>query len=109
MISSTSGTQAPATASAERYKPEPSPPGNGRPSFSELEQAIDNATLWLVTAKTPDERRGAWNVLRELVSQRSAERVHEMEVAQGLADRALDRIDATRIHNGQTVDEFLRK
>ena len=74
-----------------------------------LEQSIDATALWLATAKTPQERRGAWNVLRELVSQRSAERIREMEKVQGLVDKALDRIDATRIHQGLTVDEFLAK
>ena len=75
----------------------------------DLESAIDTATLRLATAATPELRREAWSKLQSLVSQRTPERVLEMEIAQGLADRALDRIDATRIHDGQTLEQFAKK
>jgi len=49
-----------------------------------LEQSIDAAALWLATATTVEERRGAWNVLQELVKQRKQDRVEAMEREQGL-------------------------
>jgi uncharacterized protein YifN (PemK superfamily) len=74
---------------------------------SSLEQSIDHYAMVLATAATPEARRAAWDVLCELIHQRSPERVREMEEAQGLIDKAFDRIDATRIHQRLTVDEFL--
>lgn len=49
-----------------------------------LEQSIDAAALWLATAPTVEQRRGAWNVLTKLVKLRSKERVDAMELEQGL-------------------------
>jgi hypothetical protein len=76
---------------------------------SSLEQSIDHYAMVLATSPTPEGRRAAWNVLCELIRKRSPERVRDMEEAQGLLDTALDRIDATRIHQRLTVDEFLPK
>lgn len=76
---------------------------------SSLEQSIDHYAMVLATSPTPEGRRAAWSVLCELIHQRSPERVRDMEEAQGLLDKAFDRIDATRIHQRLTVDEFLSK
>jgi hypothetical protein len=76
---------------------------------SSLEQSIDHYAMVLATSPTPEGRRAAWSVLCELIHQRSPERVRDMEEAQGLLDTAFDRIDATRIHQRLTVDEFLAK
>ena len=51
----------------------------------QLEQSIDAAALWLATAKTREQRVSACRVLEALVKARSAERVRQMELEQGLA------------------------
>lgn len=55
------------------------------PPDIDLERRIDVAALMLHTAPTPDERRAAWAVLKDLVAQRSPQRVAEMEAERGLA------------------------
>lgn len=49
-----------------------------------LEQAIDSAALWLMTAQTKGDRVAAWGALQNLCSRRSQERVREMEIERGL-------------------------
>lgn len=54
------------------------------PPDAALEGEINTAALRLATAPTPRERRDAWNTLCELHTQRSDERVRQMECEQGL-------------------------
>ena len=49
-----------------------------------LEAAIEIATLTLVTAQTPADRRKAWADLQRLTQQRSARQVEKMEREKGL-------------------------
>ena len=44
-----------------------------------LERSIEIASLEFHCAQTPDERRTAWERMRSLISQRSPERVREIE------------------------------
>jgi hypothetical protein len=50
----------------------------------DLESQIDWNAHLLRTAKTPDERRAAWERLKHLVEMRTPERVEQMERARGL-------------------------
>lgn len=49
-----------------------------------LEESIDFQALLLHTAETPEARRNAWDELLRLRTLRSADRIEEMERAQGL-------------------------
>lgn len=51
---------------------------------SPLEESIDFQALLLHTAETPEARRHAWDELLRLRSMRTADRIEEMERAQGL-------------------------
>ena len=51
----------------------------------DLESRIDFAALRLATVETPAERRAVWAQLRDLITQRTPERVREMERELGLA------------------------
>lgn len=55
-----------------------------KPLDVELEAQIDQAWFTCATAKDPEERRRAFDRMRELVAKRSPERVAEMERARGL-------------------------
>jgi hypothetical protein len=50
----------------------------------DLESQIDWQAHQLHTAKTPDERRVAWDRLKRLHSLRTPEHVEQMELARGL-------------------------
>lgn len=50
----------------------------------DLESQIDWNAHQLATALTPEERRTAWDRLRQLHALRTKERVESMEVAAGL-------------------------
>lgn len=52
-----------------------------------LERSIEIASLEFHCAQTPDERRTAWERMRSLISQRSPERVREMEIKKGLREK----------------------
>ena len=54
------------------------------PADSDLEARIANAALRLCTATTPKARREAWDTLRTLHGQRSADQVRRMERERGL-------------------------
>jgi len=49
------------------------------PKDQRLERSIEIASLEMHCAQTPDERRTAWERMRSLISQRSPERVRELE------------------------------
>jgi len=49
-----------------------------------LEIAIDQAALKLHTAQTRAARVSAWDELKRLQAQRSAQQIEKMELAQGL-------------------------
>ena len=49
------------------------------PKDQRLERSIEVASLEFHCAQTPDERRTAWERMRSLISQRSPERVRELE------------------------------
>jgi hypothetical protein len=50
----------------------------------DLESQIDWNAHMLATAKTPDERKSAWDRLKTLHAMRTKEKVESMEVAAGL-------------------------
>jgi hypothetical protein len=50
----------------------------------DLESQIDWQATLLRTAKTPDERRVAWDRLKHLVAMRTPETVEKMERSRGL-------------------------
>ena len=54
------------------------------PTDAALEAEIEFTALRLQTAKTPNERRAAWNALCQLHEQRSEDRVRQMERERGL-------------------------
>jgi len=54
------------------------------PKDQRLERSIQIASLEAYAAQTPEERRTAWERMRSLISQRSPERVREMEEKKGL-------------------------
>ena len=54
------------------------------PKDQRLERSIEVASLEFHCAQTPDERRTAWERMRSLISQRSPERVREIEERKGL-------------------------
>ena len=51
-----------------------------------LERSIQIASLEAYAAQSPEERRTAWERMRNLIAQRSPERVREMEERKGLRD-----------------------
>ena len=54
------------------------------PKDRRLEVSIEITSLEALGAKTPEERRSAWERLRRLIAQRSPERVREIEERKGL-------------------------
>ncbi len=52
-----------------------------------LERSIQIASLEAYSAKSPEERRTAWERMRSLIAQRSPERVREMEIEKGLREK----------------------
>lgn len=58
------------------------------PRDRRLERSIEIAGLECHCAQSPEERRKAWERMRQLIAQRSPERVREMEIEQGLRPRA---------------------
>ena len=56
------------------------------PKDRRLERSIEVASLEFHCARTAEERRSAWERMRNLIAQRSPERVREMEEKKGLRD-----------------------
>ena len=56
------------------------------PKDQRLERSISIASMEAYAAKTPEERRTAWERMRSLIAQRSPERVREMEIQKGLRE-----------------------
>lgn len=54
------------------------------PKDRRLERSIEVASLEFHCAQTSDERRSAWERMRNLIAQRSPDRVREMEEKKGL-------------------------
>ena len=54
------------------------------PKDRRLERSIEIASLAFHCAQTSEERRSAWERMRNLIAQRSPERVREMEEKKGL-------------------------
>ena len=54
------------------------------PKDQRLERSIEVASLEFHCAQTSEERRTAWERMRSLISQRSPERVREIEEKKGL-------------------------
>ena len=52
-----------------------------------LERSIQIASLEAYAAQSPEERRTAWERMRNLIAQRSPERVREMEIKKGLREK----------------------
>lgn len=50
----------------------------------DLESQIDWNLMQLRTARTPDERRAAWERVKKLIEMRTPETVESMEQARGL-------------------------
>jgi hypothetical protein len=48
-------------------------------SDEELERRIDHQALLLKTVPTPEERRTAWETLKQLIAQRSPAQIERME------------------------------
>jgi len=54
------------------------------PKDRRLERSIQIASLEAYASQSPEERRTAWERMRNLIAQRSPERVREMEEKKGL-------------------------
>ena len=57
------------------------------PKDQRLERSIEVASLEFHCARTAEERRSAWERMRNLIAQRSPERVREMEIEKGLREK----------------------
>lgn len=50
------------------------------------ERALDAAALELITAATPEKRRAAWALMKQLHAQRSRREIQAREAAMGVAN-----------------------